>query len=451
MATKRLQIAAIHLRLLLEDNQPVIVTATAPWDGASNVPLNPVFHMVFDEPIHPLSVSKSGKDQITFLAGNQQVRYLKDQPLPANDDVQEVLAGIMDRSGNELIEKVIGFKTSDVFDTIAPAYPIYFTPGSGAENVPVNSMIEVLMNEALSPFMISSSNVYLRQTNNNYFVPMTVSISPDGRALRIIPTVPLLGNTDYMAHIEYVPDIANNKSEYITLQFTTGESTDNTSPVIVNTGVDGNPTDIPLNARINIRFSEPMNINKLDGVVLLCDGVLVPVEKTLGQLSHIADHNRGLLTLTPLQLLKPENTCQLKVSNVEDRAGNLLAEPVERLFNISSSFDIAPLHSVTYKPAYGAINVSVDSVIELSYTKKLDLTNQDSNAIIVRNTTDNEAVVGRITLSADRKSLFFTPSSPFKPGKRYTVYFGGSTSNRKIYDITGKYVSDYNFYFTTKN
>jgi large repetitive protein len=384
-------------------------------------------------------VSVQGNDQLSFLEGNKEIRYVKDRVLNDNSDYSETVKDIVDRSGNVMTEKVIHYKTGNSVDVAAPVH-VSTTPAHNATNVPVNAIVSLLFNEALSPVSVNSGSVYLYDTVLNTQVATSIALSSDGKQISLTPLQPLAVSRQYYAYAYPVQDLAQNQLHAYSY-FTTGVATDTQAPVISSVSVDDGQVNIPLNARIRVRFDEPVNIQKLSGAVLLLNGQPVQVETSLSS-------DRLLLTLTPQQLLEPGAIYQLKVNGIEDLSGNVLAAELTRQFTTSTKVDNIRGSITGRTPASNATNVALNATIEVTLSEIIDPTTVQPRTFVLEDNTENRNVEGRIEIGADKKSLVFVPNQPLKAAHRYYLW---SSYHENFFDLAGNSVSYNYFYFNIVN
>jgi hypothetical protein len=420
------------------DTQSPLVIMTSPIDGSQNAPINPTFHIRFDEEIHPF-VNTQGNDQVSFLAGNKEIRYVKDHALKADSENTETFSGILDRSGNAIINASIRFKTSKQVDSTAPEI-VNTTPKDTAVNVPVNTLIRIVHNEPLNP--VSLDSVFLYDVTRESTVAATISLSVDGRELSVTPAVPLRINHIYRVSSK-VQDFAENAIipgyNRFSFSFATGLEADAQAPVIQSATINEGQTALPLNTRLRVRFNEPVNIQKLAGTVLTLSGALVPATINLSD-------DRLLLTLTPKQLLASNAAYVFSVSGIEDLSGNRLAEALVRQFTTAAKVDSYPGFITGMVPISNATNVPLNTRIEITLSESLDPTTLTSRAFSLYDIVEDRSVEGRVEISTNKQNLVFIPNQPLKPSYRYEIR---TNYYEYFYDMAGNQFPNWNKIFTT--
>jgi large repetitive protein len=293
-----------------------------------------------------------------------------------------------------------------------------------AKNVPTNTLIRILFDEALNPLSINPAGVYLLDRTTNTKVNTITALDASGQGLTLTPTAPLLVNRNYDIAANSVQDLAKNEhSTYST--FTTGTENDTQAPLIQSASIDEGQLNIPLNTRLRARFNEPVNIQKLTGATLTLNSVAVPVNLNLSE-------DRLLLTITPKQLLTPNTTYQFTVNGIEDLSGNRLAESLARHFTTSAKVDGVNGTIIGITPASSANNVPLNTEIKITLSEVIEPAIFVDAAFYLQD--GDTKVEGRIVIGTDKKLLAFIPASPLKPARSYAIY---ANYGYTLFDLAG--------------
>ena len=111
-----------------------------------------------------------------------------------------------------------------------------------------------------------------------------------------------------------------------------------TPPIVVRTSLPRSKRDVPLNVRIEVTFSEPMDAASLPGEVTLLQGNL-PVPGSVEAVGQ--DGLRA--TFTPAAPLAPVTTYRIRIgTGVRDRDGDALAAAVEEEFTTGAAGPVDP-------------------------------------------------------------------------------------------------------------
>ncbi len=140
----------------------------------------------------------------------------------------------------------------------AGAVKIYNTVTAPTGNF--GALIQVPFSQDLNQSTLTSDNVYLRKSGSTTNIPGTITYAATTRTVQFVPTNDLEESATYVFTMttgiktgKGVPLAANN-----TVTFTTG---DFTNPTIVSATPVQNATEVALDAKIIVEFSEPMNDN----------------------------------------------------------------------------------------------------------------------------------------------------------------------------------------------
>jgi hypothetical protein len=106
------------------------------------------------------------------------------------------VTGVTDYAGNPITPVTSSFTTGSSFDWTAPSVTT-FVPANGAPNVDVNTPLSVTFSEPMSPVLMSSNQVFLRNHNTSVVIPTTLSFSPDYTTVYLTLAAPLDPATKY--------------------------------------------------------------------------------------------------------------------------------------------------------------------------------------------------------------------------------------------------------------
>src|SRR5690554_4023395 len=422
----------------VEDTQSPVVLAMSPTNGSVEVSRHPRFHVRFDEPINTLSFAREGKLQVQFAANNRELRYVYDDLLPAHSEWTEVVQGITDYAGNAVVDYRTDFTTGGGVDTRAPSV-VSVTPTPNAQEVAVNPVIAVEMSEAIDPVSLNSDSLYLYDGTLGQRVPAAVDVSANGRILSLVPNQPLHVGRTYYLYVQGVQDLSGNSSGYHSYRFDTGFAADQQAPEVVLVTVDEGQVGVPRSARLRVRFTEPVNIQRLGGVELWAGDTPVAVSRSLSS-------DRMTLTLTPRQLLSAHGSYRLRIADVADLSGNEMAQPVERHFMTSGSVDSRAGSIVSYTPRDNQTQVALNAHIEVVLSERLDPATLGERGFQVYNSNEGRYIAGRVQISDDRTRLMFIPDQPLSAGHHYDVYV---SYNETFYDLAGNGFGHRHFDFDT--
>ena len=241
------------------------VTITTPTNGATNIPLDQLISVTFNEEMNPETINESS---FTLSNGTSQmpgvVTYVGTTATitpsallaPNTTYTARIARTVKDLTGNALQTETIW-----TFSTGLTVTPMVATtdPEDKTNNVVLNKLVSVTFNMPMKASTISSTSYTLKQGTTA--VSGTVTYS--GSTATFIPSAPLAANTVYTATIsKAVTNLDNTPimADYV-WQFTTGSLI---APTVSSTDPINMSTGISLNKTITANFSmimDPLTIN----------------------------------------------------------------------------------------------------------------------------------------------------------------------------------------------
>ena len=237
-----------------------VVVSTVPVNGATNVPLDQVISVTFNEEMNPATINqtsftlKNGTSQIagviTYI--NKTATFKPSALLAPNTTYSARLTRtVMDLTGN-----AIQTETNWTFSTGLTVTPMVTStdPDNNANNVFLNKVVSVNFNMPMKASTINATTYTLKQGTTA--VSGTVSYS--GTTAVFIPTLPLAANTLYTATVSKAVTNLDNTTliaDYV-WKFTTGALV---APTVTSTDPINNSTGIGLNKTITANFSMIMD------------------------------------------------------------------------------------------------------------------------------------------------------------------------------------------------
>ena len=241
------------------------VTITTPTNGATNIPLDQLISVTFNEEMNPETINESS---FTLSNGTSQmpgvVTYVGTTATitpsallaPNTTYTARIARTVKDLTGNALqTETIWTFSTGLTVTPMVAATD----PEDKTNNVVLNKLVSVTFNMPMKASTISSTSYTLKQGTTA--VSGTVSYS--GSTATFIPSAPLAANTVYTATISKAVTNLDNTAlmaDYV-WQFTTGSLI---APTVSSTDPINMSTGISLNKTITANFSmimDPLTIN----------------------------------------------------------------------------------------------------------------------------------------------------------------------------------------------
>ena len=421
---------------VLDETSPQ-VASMSPVDGSSDIGINAHVHLRTDEPIEPLTmegwvVNGEVVSSVNFSSNNQEITYVPHMPFPALTEVTVPAPSTLeDNAGNKLEAHSVTFTTQEGIDTVVPEV-VARTPSSGADNVSVNTVIGIEFDEPIDPASISDDQVYLYDNTANQRVAGTVGLSNNGKVLHFVPDAALTNGSRYYFYSSYLKDLSGNQGYYSYYYFTASLDADNTAPEVVEWSIKDGLSNVPVNALMQVQFSEPLNALELDGITLLSNNVEVPLQ------SRELNSDRTQVTLKLGRLLDTNMPYTIRVADVHDRSGNVLTEVQELDFTTGTGVDLVKPIDVFQSP----IGETVASNVEITagVNERINPLSLSSDYFRLYNRDTGEYVTGTRSLSSDDKVLRFTPDADLS-ANRYQGYvrvedLAGNNSGGKYWNFT---------------
>jgi hypothetical protein len=295
--------------------------------GATDVPVNASYRVLFSEALDPGSVSTETayiRDDITgarvagsaSLEGDRLAVFVPNAPLAAGrpyTGVFEVrdLAGNAGSTGSQ-------FRTAPRSDTSAPQL-LGLSPAQGATGLPRNTAIQAAFDEPVSPLGLPAAITL----SSGAAVPVRLSLTDGGRLVSITPYEYLAPNTSFTLTVGAVTDLAGNVRQGSTTRtFSTAEFFDFSPPYLVSSFPQLYQYGVARDVVVTALFSEalePMSVNEAS-VVLSRNG-LVTIPAAIG-----LSADGRTIRITPASILDGSTSYSLYLTDsIADPSGHRFA------------------------------------------------------------------------------------------------------------------------------
>ena len=284
--------------------------------------------------------------------------------------------------------------------------------------------------------VLSQGGAFLYDYGIGNYVTGTASMSPDGLTLTFVPAGPLAVNRQHGLFMSSGFDLSGNQQVGFSLLFTTVFATDTTPPAVVGVNPPDGLTNVPRNARVEIRFNESISALSIGNVRLLTNGgTSVAVTRTL------SDTNR-LLTLRPNGLLATNRAYTISVVGVRDTSNNLMAA-FTSTFTTGSRTDLVIPTITSTNPVYGDTGVGLSPVARVTFSEPIDPLSISADTFRMANAAGGDYLDAIFVLAADRRSATLRPVTPLLPYTLYYFTLNGYT------DVAGNVGNGTSIYFYT--
>ena len=359
------------------------IAAYSPGYGDSNVGLHPIVRVTFSEPVNPISIGSP-----TFYLYNSNFGVLVPATvLVAPDRLSATLTptgelapytsyyfqiyNVADLAGNYGGGVFVIFTTGGVTDTSAPAV-VSIAPANAAGDVPVNALVQMVMNEPIDPTSIGNSTVQLTPG-----VGGTVALLGDRVTIRFTPSTPLSPSLSYSVNVAGVRDLSGNAMTPFVSTFTTSSSTtpDTTAPTVVSFDPVSNATDVAVNAPISMTLSEPIDPAHLGSNSMRVYAIFPSYGSVQVAGTYQLTGSGTVATFTP-SAPYPTGTQFYAYSNydgsIADFAGNALQSTYTFFTTAGAPPDTSSPTVVSVTPIDGATGVGPNAVVTLTFSESMN-------------------------------------------------------------------------------
>ena len=322
--------------------QPVVV-AISPASTQSGVGTNARIMAKFSQPLDPTTVT-AGTFSVTSggaIAGsrvvsasergpNTLVTFIPTATLPANSSiVVAITSGMKNSLGEALLVTALSsatFSTGSGPDLTAPSMGA-LNPPSGVLTVGINNVITAEFSEPINATSVTTSTFAVTAGGVPVNGRVKVIAGPRGVNTQAVFTPDqLLGSTiTYAVTIGTgITDTAGNPlTAPFNSSFETGVGIDNFQPSLVSVSPQSGAIEVPLNARVTVRFSEPINPQTVHAGTFGVTGRTGTITMAPDFLSATWTPTQALLPNTDYSVLVQTNGTDV----IRDLAGNALLSP----------------------------------------------------------------------------------------------------------------------------
>jgi len=418
------------------DTAGPVVTLISPPDGANNVPVNADVHVRFNEPLNPLRVNAgtiqiSGGGQtavptsLTFSPDNTEAVFTPLEPFPDNTLMTVTIAGVQDLAGNLVAPRTTQFTTNATAAAVAPAV-ISSNPVSGATNVALNSIIELLANSAVDPGTVNVNSFRLTDNFLGLNVPGAFSFSADGRTITFVPSAPLAVERSYsVIFTGGITDLAGNLlgcAGLCNYSFTTATVADAVAPAVLGVSPADQLTSVPINTQIVIQFNEPVNNLTLQQITVSSPGGPVSTAVSLA-------NGQRTVILTPSIPLNASTQYTVSIAAVQDLSGNVLPAPVTTSFTTGPGADLLHPTVVASNPLNGSTGVPLNSVIQVRFSERVNPLTVTPSTMFLFPNSSGVAISASVSVSTDGLIATLTPSTPLVAETQYELFISSGVTN----------------------
>ena len=420
--------ATFYAEFVSASTAPTVINVN-PINGATGLGTNAIIEAQFSAPIDPNFLSGvmlsqgGGTVQTTpvMSAGNTVLQLVPSAPLAANTIYTMTIAGVKDPAGNTVGTVVTTFTTGPTYD-ITPPSVVTIDPPNYA-TVGTNVVAKIIFNKPLNPITVNNSSIAMDLNDTGQWIPLTVTLSPNGTEVTLTPQVPLLPNTEYRYYVgynSYVQDQDGNNLSAGWYYFYTGSGAVTSGPTVTVSPLNG-AVGVPLNAAVIAHISAPIDPTSWSqNSIQLLNGA-TPVAGT------VSEPNNQELIFTPTSALAASTVYTVNVSGFTDANGNAVVPSNGNTFTTGSAVSTGGLSFTGSNINWGATVTNTSQSIILTFSQNLDPATVNSNTLeVVVGWNSNRGIAG--TYSVNGNQVTFTPNVPYPSGAQiYVGECGGPT------------------------
>ncbi len=348
---------------------------------------------------------------------------------------------VTDIAGNRLSTNVrYEFTTAFVEDFDRPQL-VTTSPEDGANDVFVNSVIQLTFNETVDPVDVLRG---VKVWTNGQEVEGAFALSNANQLLTFTSTDALMPNTEYSVEFTtVVTDLVGNPLDNPGgITFVTGDRADILRPSVTSIFPERGAFDIPITPRVTINFSEPINPATLNSNTFNILDTEQSFVRLPGSIVVAEDGLRA--TYTPSEPLVPGGRYRLslRTSSIQDFANNSLEGSFFSYdFTTVGSAEQSSLQVESVSPQNGLQDVPTSSIMRLKFDNVLDPNSVDQDSFTLR--SNGIPVETTYELSQDLRSVSVRALNGLVANSDY------SFAAQAIADQSGNVMADFESFFST--
>lgn len=419
------------------------ISTVAPPNASINIGTNAGVSVNFNKAVNPISVTGSSiqlsgggltevPSSISFTPDYLRTVVVPQAPLPSSTQTAIAISGVTSEAGVSVASETTHFTTMAGPDFSGP-FVVNSSVASG-QTVGTNAVFAMQFDEPIDPGSVDGAVfgvtplTYYCGWNGYQFVPSNVTWSTDLTTIFINPTSALSPSSDYCMVSYSLADLAGNPQSGFLVYFYTGTGAVSTGPAVKQVSPPANWTGVPLNAPLQILFTEPISGASLEGVTLTQNGSVVPTTTTL------FDGDQGV-QLLPLVPLSPNAMYTINVTGVVDINGNAQSSFTPTSFTTGTGTDLVMPNVISTTPTSGATSVPDNTNVQVVFSEAMDPASFDPNNSFTLLDSSGNTVPATLSFSPDYKTITLTPLANLTGGgATYTMYVGWYSA---VYDLGG--------------
>jgi RHS repeat-associated protein len=426
------------------------VVQLSPPSAAKGVPINAPLVAQFNKPMDPSTLTPqafSVTDNGMSVPGMVQVdptgltaSFVPSAFFSVGHNISSNLAStIRDASGNNLYTgSSFSFTTSFSADSQGPSL-IGASPSNSASGIPLNSLIVLECSKPLNVISVSDGFEVLA---GGQPVSGGIALSDSNKRITFTPSSSLTANTAYTVNTtSQITDVSGFPLTNPGIStFTTGSTTDTTTPSVVVVDPASAAVAVPTNPVVQVQFSKVVNPLTVTAATLQLTPQSSgnPVQGTI----TVSSNGQTARFVPNAPLVATTRYVVTATNGITDLEGHALSS-FSSYFTTGLGPNTTPPTVLTISPQNGATEVPVNLRVDVVMSVPLSVESVGSDAVTI--SARGTPVSGAVTLSGDGTTLMFTPSGLLTASTSYTVTVSG------IADQAGNVITQFTSTFTTSS
>jgi hypothetical protein len=427
------------------DGTPPAVVSISPAAGANGVAVAANVTVTFNESVtidgSSFKLYGSGLEVAAVVSYNDAT---KTATLNPNADLAlgivyeaRLAAGIKDTAGNATTAPY-EWSFTTTYGAMPPTIVARY-PGSGAGNIPTNTVITVEFSEPMNQATLTNLTFYVDDSPGDG----VVSYNAASRTATFDPNADLSGGVHTVYLTAGITD-ADGMALAATSWSFSATVADTTAPTVTGISPLDAATGVLLAANVTATFNESMDAESINATTFTLHKGADAVEGTVSysEATKTATFDpTGLLDLTAVYTA----TVKGAASGVTDAAGNPLA--ADQIWTFTTEAGTSPPTVVSVVPANLAIDIDIATTVVVEFSKMMDDTTITASSFKLSDITDPLSPVdvsGAISYDPATRKATFNPDADLQYQKSYKV-----DCTAAIEDIGGNALTPFSSTFMT--
>ncbi len=409
-----------------------VVIETNPVNTATDVSLNQVITVTFNEKMNPSTITNASliikavnpiNGTITY-SGNTATFTPSVNLLPNTLYTGRVTTAVKDSTGNALQVDYVWTFTTGV--NLAP-FVITTDPENSATNVNLNKIVTATFSVPMDPLSINASSFIISDGTASIIGTVTYN----GTMATFVPLGALIPNTQYKATItiQAKNSVGTAMSNDYVWTFNTITIA---APTVISTDPANNTTNVSLGKIITATFSEPMNASSINTSSFILNQETTRITGTVTYTGTTA-------SFTPTSPLLSNTTYTGRITTSAKNLAGVTME-YDYVWTFSTGTTLTPTVIAT-SPVTNATNVVLNKIVTATFSMAMNPLTINSSSFTLKQ--GNTIITGVVTYSGTTAS--FTPSVALQTNTVYTATISTGAKNLAGTSLA----NDYAWSFTT--